>query len=285
MRHLIFLMLSLFCSGHLLAQTSCINPDVNCDGAVTTNDLLGLLGYFGDFDADGDGIWDSEDECVFCVPGCGDPVSHQGYDYATVLIGNQCWFAENLRSWRFNDDAVIPAGLSDIEWSSTTSGAVAVYGEDAGCGNSSPDIDACDADQSLNEYGRLYNWQAVDDARGLCPNGWHVPTDEEWFVMMEELGGYYVAGVQMKTDYGWSDGWAGSGNGTNLSGFSGLPGGHRSPYGGSFNSAGFRGYWWSSTPNGSKAWCWFMDSDEGYLFRSDQEVHFGQSIRCIKDPE
>lgn len=98
-----------------------------------------------------------------------------------------------------------------------TSGAVAVYGEDAGyCSSASPNIEACDPAQSLIEYGRLYNWYAVDDGRGLCPYGWHVPADTEWTVMTNHLGGESIAGVHMKTDYGWHN----DGNGTNSSGFS-----------------------------------------------------------------
>ena len=164
-----------------------------------------------------------------CAPAfitCGDPVSYQGYDYATVLIGDQCWFAENLRSENYDNGDAIPSGLSDGEWESTASGATAVYGEDSGCDNYSPDIDACDPAQSLSEYGRLYNWYAADDARGLCPSGWHVPNYNEWWIVMiqDVLGGIEVAGGKMKTDYGWQ---SGGGNGTNSSGFSGLPGGFR----------------------------------------------------------
>ena len=153
-----------------------------------------------------------------CAPyfgDCGDPVSYQGYDYATVLIGEQCWFAENLRSENYENGDAIPEDLSDSEWQNTTSGAVAVYGEDAGCNDYSPDIDACDPAQSLNEYGRLYNWYAVDDARGLCPSGWHVPTDGEWTVLTDHLGGVSIAGGPMKTDYGWYNG----GNGTTRAAF------------------------------------------------------------------
>ena len=94
--------------------------------------------------------------------------SYQGYDDATVLIGEQCWFAENLRSENYENGDAIPAGLSDSEWSSTTLGAAAVYGEEYGsCEHYSANIDACDPNQSLNEYS-LYNWYAVDDERGLC---------------------------------------------------------------------------------------------------------------------
>ncbi len=217
-----------------------------------------------------------------CAPffgACGDPVGYQGYDYATVLIGDQCWFAENLRSENYENGDAIPSNLSDSEWSSTTSGAVAVYGEDAGCDNYSPDIDACDPAQSLEEYGRLYNWYAVDDARGLCPSGWHVPTDGEWTLMTDELGGQSIAGGQMKTTYGWNNG----GNGTNSSGFSGLPGGFRY-FSGSFGNAGDVGSWWSSSPNGSDAWYRYLYYGEN-VYRYDGNRRFGFSVRCVRDAE
>ena len=216
-----------------------------------------------------------------CSPllACGDPVPYQGYDYATVLIGEQCWFAENLRNENYENGDVIPSGLSDNDWGNTTSGAVAVYGEDASCSHYSPDINACDPAQSLNEYGRLYNWYAVDDARGLCPSGWHVPTDGEWTVMTDHLGSASVAGGQMKTDYGWYDG----GNGTNSSGFSGLPGGLRNT--GGVTAAGFDGLWWSSSPSGSDVWIrvlsWYFEN----VFRDSFNPRTGLSVRCVQDAE
>ena len=218
-----------------------------------------------------------------CAPvfgACGDPVSYQGYDYATVLIGEQCWFAENLRSENYENGDAISAGLSDSEWSSTTSGALAVYGEDAGCNNHSPDIDACDPAQSLDEYGRLYNWYAVDDSRGLCPSGWQVPTDGEWTVMTDHLGGASVAGGQMKTDYGWYNG----GNGTNSSGFSGLPGGYRH-YNGNFYSAGYSGNWRSSSPDGSIAWSRNLSYHSEFVDRFNGNQRNGFSVRCVRDAE
>ena len=142
--------------------------DINLDGCVQLNDLLDLLSAYGDCGAE-ESVWQ-----------CGDPLEYQGYDYETVQIGEQCWFAENLRSENYENGDAIPSGLSNSEWTSTASGATAVYGEYAGCYNTSPDINACDPAQSLNEYGRLYNWYSVDDARGLCPSGWYVPSDSEW---------------------------------------------------------------------------------------------------------
>ena len=219
-----------------------------------------------------------------CEPffgGCGDPVSYQGYDYATVQIGEQCWFAENLRSESYENGDAIPSNLSDSDWENTSSGAVAVYGEGSSdCYTYSPDGDACDEAWSLNEYGRLYNWYAVDDARGLCPSGWHVPTDGEWSVLTDYLGGESVAGVQMKASFGY----AGGGNGTNSSGFSGLPGGLRTSNG-LFGAAGNGGNWWSSSPYGSDAWYRLLDFYGEYAFRHlDNPLH-GFSVRCIRDAE
>ena len=218
-----------------------------------------------------------------CVPlfSCGDPVSYQGYDYATVLIGQQCWFAENLRCEHYENGDAIPSNLNDIEWQGTSSGAVAVYGEgDSQCETSSPDGNACDEAWSLNEYGRLYNWHAVDDARGLCPSGWHVPTNGEWTVLTDHLLGSYDAGVKMRTTYGWYNG----GNGTNSSGFSGLPGGFRTPSG-FFFLAGTDALWWSSSTNGSSALFQNLPHGGSGIYTGTIDSRAGSSVRCVQDAE
>ena len=246
--------------------------DGNNDGLVGSFDLIGFLTEFG----------------AECSPeptfSCGSPINYQGYDYETVQIGEQCWFAENLRAENYRNGDDIPADLSDNEWTSTNVGAVTVYGEDAGCQDLSPDINACDASQALEEYGRLYNFYAVDDARGLCPSGWHVPEDGEWTVMIDELGGEFVAGGKMKTTYGWRDG----GNGTNSSGFSGLPGGLRWNNNwniGDFYDAGEHGYWWSSTPGGSGGYGRDIYYAQVDVDRNTYNAILGFSVRCIKDVE
>ena len=99
---------------------------------------------------------------------CGDPVSYQGYDYETVQIGEQCWFAENLRAENYRNGDAIPSNLSDDEWYETGEGAVSFYALDS---------------MNLFTFGRLYNFYATQDGRALCPNGWHVPTDGEWMTM------------------------------------------------------------------------------------------------------
>ena len=214
--------------------------------------------------------------CALFFSDCGDPVSYQGYDYATVLIGDQCWFAENLRSENYKNGDAIPSNLSNSEWSSTTSGATTVYGEFA---------------SYLEIHGRLYNWYAVDDTRGLCPSDWHVPTDGDWMVMEMSLGmseseanstGYRGTdqGSQMKTTYGWISG----GNGTNSSGFSALPGGIRYHSGG-FSDGGWRGFWWSSSPNGGNAWNRLMNASNENVNRYSHARRYGFSVRCVRDAE
>ena len=112
--------------------------------------------------------------CAQAFGECDGPVSFQGYDYETVLIGDQCWFAENLRSENYRN--------GDANYSAT------VYGESGSCSSNSPLGDACDAEWSLMEYGRLYRWDAVEDVRGLCPSGWHVPSDSDWMTLELHLG-------------------------------------------------------------------------------------------------
>ncbi len=235
-----------------LQQCVVANPsDSNFDGCVQLNDLLDLLTSYGNCAAE-ESPWQ-----------CGDPLEYQGYNYETVQIGEQCWFAENLRAENYRNGDTIPADLNDNEWTSTNAGAVSMYEDDSA---------------NLESYGCLYNWHAVDDARGLCPSAWHVASDGEWSVMVDELGGESVAGGQMKTASGWTEG----GNGTNMSGFSGAPGGMRDPNG-PFDHMGSVGVWWSSSPNTVFAWYWrlFASSDiadQGYGAKGA-----GNSVRCIKD--
>ena len=182
-----------------------------------------------------------------------------------MQIGEHCWFAENLRSENYENGDVIPTNLSNAEWQSSISGAMAVYG---------------DASLSLSEHGGLYNWYAVDDARGLCPTGWHVPSDEEWNVLTDHLGGESEAGVKMKTTYGWHE----AGNGSNESNFSGLPGGIRGNDG-SYAGADYVGRWYSSTQDGPVAWNRDLIWDTDGVDRNSSSHTGGFSIRCIQDSE
>jgi uncharacterized protein (TIGR02145 family) len=301
----------------LVFATACFGQEVcpnmydgNGNGTIDIEDFLGILGLFGDVDVDSDGLWDSQDGCIdlaacnFSNPSaqscvypdafgacflCGDPFSYQGYDYTTVLIGEQCWFAENLRAENYENGDEILAGLNDDEWASVTSGATTVFGEGNGecfeyvAGN---DPDPCDEAWSLNEYGRLYNWLAVDDDRGLCPSGWHVPTYGEWIIMIDELGGLGVAGNEMKSEYGW---YYSNGNGSNSSGFSALPGGFR--FFEFFDWGGSHGFWWTSSSVGSACdafghkWSWEIYSSMDIINDGSYAARTGLSVRCIQDSE
>ena len=198
--------------------------------------------------------------------------------YDLVAIGNQCWFAENLRNSHYSNGDSIPGELSFIEWDSTSEGAQVVYGEWSSYvlgGN--PDEVA-----NLADYGRLYNWYAVDDTRGLCPNGWHVPSEGDWTVITDFLGGEEVAGGEMKTTYGWY----GGGNGTNSSGFSGLPGGLRAYLSLYFYGQGGLGRFWSSMVNGTGyAWGRGLNASETALVLYTNHKSSGSSVRCLKDSE
>ena len=220
-----------------------------------------------------------------CASGCNN-VEMNGHIYAVVEIGDQCWFAENLRTTVYGNGDVIPAGLTDGLWYATNAGATAVYGEgNSSCANYSPDIDACDEAQSLAEYGRLYNWYAVDDERGLCPSGWHVPTDGEWTQLEDYItsqGFDGTEGMALKSNSGWYN----NNNGTDDFGFSALPGGFRTHYYGVFYNAGDYGYWWSSSPNGGNAWSRILSFDNPVVSRYSISLpRDGFSVRCLRDAE
>ena len=246
----------MFLAGILLSTSSfaqsntLFNPDYNGDGFIGVDDILGALSFY-------DNAWDGP---VSPSWSCGEVITYAGLGYSTVQIGDQCWFAENLRTTTYLNGDAIPQNLSNGDWSSTTSDAMAFY-------------------DNVPTNSGLYNWYAVDDARGLCPSGWHVPTDAEWTILTDHLGGASVAGGQMKTNYGWYDG----GNGTNSSGFSGLPSGYRD-VSGFFYFAGSNGYWWSSSPNGSLAWNRYLYGSEN-VSRGNDFRRSGFSVRCVRDAE
>lgn len=197
-----------------------------------------------------------------CDSGSLTQFAYQGYDYQLIDINGECWFAENLRSEKYNDGTVIPSGLDNSTWETTSTGALATYEE--GSGN-----------EALNRaaYGHLYNWYAVNDSRGLCPTGWHVPSDVEFSALSNFLGAG-TAGEAMKSSSCW--------DGSNVSGYSALAAGARTTQG-YFNYAGAFGYFWSSTSDGTNAWFRFLESSQTDLGRQSLEPHYGQSIRCVRD--
>jgi len=207
--------------------------------------------------------------CEIPVSACADlnAVTFHGHTYGLIGIGDQCWFAENLQTESYRNGDPIPSGLNNSDWALTTEGAVAVYGEGSE-----------GATANLAAFGRLYNWYAVSDPRGVCPNGWHVPTDADFSELVEFLGGSLVAALPMKSSPSDEPAW----DGTNASGFSGLAGGSRT-IGGEFNAVDSFGYHWSVTSTGTAAWSRRMSSGNAGVSRLSSSLRLGLSVRCVQN--
>jgi uncharacterized protein (TIGR02145 family) len=187
----------------------------------------------------------------------------------SVTIGSQVWSTQNLSTAKFrNGDPIIEA-KTDAEWK--TAGE---NGQPAWCYYKNIPANGV-------KYGKLYNWFAVNDPRGLAPAGFHIPTDEELTTLTSYLGGEDIAGKKMKSTSGWID----NGNGNNNSGFLGLPGGCRDDYG-SFGSVGDKseGGWWSSSESvTSSAWYRSLFYSNIRATHNYLGKQFGFSVRCLKD--
>jgi uncharacterized protein (TIGR02145 family) len=179
-----------------------------------------------------------------------------------VSIGSQVWTSKNLDVSTYRNGDVIPQVQDAKAWANLTTGAWCYYDNDSSNGK---------------KYGKLYNWYAVNDPRGLAPKGYHIPSDAEWTQLSDYLGGIDSAGTKMKS----TSGWYSNGNSTNSSGFSGLPGGSRQ-YDGAFYFLDFEGYWWSSTE-----WSTFsaryrcLFHHHGFLVKNGNSKEHGFSVRCI----
>ncbi len=221
--------------------------------------------------------------------------------FKTVTIGTQVWMTKNLDVSTFRNGDVIPQASTDEAWEAAGENeqpAWCYYEHDPANGT---------------KYGKLYNWYAVNDPRGLAPEGYHIPTDAEWTVLTDYLGGAAFAGAKMKTTSGWvgfntcpkcAD-WneeyrrknschtckdtriindPGSGNGTNTSGFSGLPGGAHANFGSYFSIVGKLGHWWSATEYVTgKAWARWLNCNNDIINKISYDKGVGLSVRCVKD--
>lgn len=207
---------------------------------------------------------------IITNPGAG--VIFDGYPYKSVILGNgQEWLIENLRTSKYCNGDIIPNVTDSNQWVALTSGAWAHYNNDS---------------QHETPYGKLYNWFAVNDSRNICPCGWHIPSDDEWTLLTDYLGGEEVAGAKMKStgfQY-WQNpsGVPHHGEGTNESGFCGLPGGS-SGFHVAFTNIGIYGYWWSSTVYGNLNAYLRTLSLQKRVIRWNGDKRLGLSVRCIKD--
>jgi uncharacterized protein (TIGR02145 family) len=185
-------------------------------------------------------------------------------EYNTVFIGSQTWLAENLKVTKFNDGTAIPLVEDSLAWSVLKSAGYCTSTQ-----------------QSLNTYGAMYNWYAVTSGK-LCPQGWHVPSDDEWTELTTFLGGENIAGGKLK-EFGPIHWLSPNTDATNETGFNALPGAGRY-FDGTFWGIGQFGNWWSSTEKSTGiAWLRNLHSSDGGLYRDNWPEGSGFSVRCIKN--
>ncbi|MCB2218836.1 MAG: fibrobacter succinogenes major paralogous domain-containing protein [Bacteroidetes bacterium] len=250
--------------------------DINLDGQI--NNL------------DKDDFWIMNAGSASTVPTmipfiCGEQITdYDGHVYNTIQIGTQCWMKENLKTTSYRNGNPIQNITNATTWSTLTSGAYVWYNNDIGW---------------KDHYGALYNWYAAMDPNGLCPEGWHIPSDNEWTILTNTIGGAGSPhGNELKSCRQVNSPISGGCNttehprwdaddihyGTDTYGFSGLPGGTRRFYNGGFFNMGAYGGWWSSTP---------LTSDEvlmrglgnyyGFVDYNYYNKKDGYSVRCLKD--
>ncbi len=206
--------------------------------------------------------------------------SRDGNVYKYVKIGDQVWMAENLKTTEYADGTAIPLVNTTSTWAALTltSEAYCWYNDDIA---------------NKATYGALYTWAAAMNGaasttanpstiKGVCPSGWHLPSDAEWTVLIDYLGGTSVAGNKLK-ETGTIHWISPNINATNEAGFTALPGGFRG-YNGTFGSIEYSGYWWSATKyDTSLAWIRSMARHNGIVYSHVYHKYNGFSVRCIKD--
>ena len=236
--------------------------DTDFDGCVGMTDLLDLLSVFG--------------TCNEVPWSCGDPLEYQGYDYETVQIGEQCWFAENLRSQVMSNGDLLIENPGDSAWAALNVPAWSFFGDNS--------------ESMVN--GLLYNGHAAMDERGICPSGWFTPSDEAWKELETHLG--------MTASEVDQDGWRGTNQGAQLKGseqdspswdglnevdFGASPAGFRSSVNGESYDADVRGYFWTSSAYSSLSWFRMLESDNDQIRRTWSGREAGMSIRCVMSSE
>jgi len=252
MKNLLIIIIILFS----IAYTQC---DANEDGNLNIQDVVINVNCILE------DCWES-DTTYTCI-------DIEGNIYETIQIGEQWWMAENLKVTKFRNGSYIPTGYSNDQWSNLETPAYAIYNNNQ---------------THADTYGNLYNGYIVDDDRGICPENWHIPTNDEFLILIDYLGGSVVAGGALKeclqgycpsSNY-WNNPNTGA---TNSSGFSALPGGHRSPISGTYYGESIWGYFWTSTSSINNAYEWYVGYNDIEAFNSNSMRKIGLSIRCLQD--
>lgn len=189
-------------------------------------------------------------------------------NFQSVKIGNQIWMQKNLDVTTYRNGDTIPMVSDNTQWQKLTTGAWCYYLNDSAT--------------YAATYGKLYNWYAVMDPRGLAPTGWHIPNNAEWNVLVNWLGRVSIAGGKMK-ETGTTHWLTPNIDATNSSGFTGLPGGYRY-YNGKFFDMEASGNWWStSAPTTTDAWAYGLSFESGEVGTDGAYNRSGFSVRCIRD--
>jgi uncharacterized protein (TIGR02145 family) len=193
-----------------------------------------------------------------------------GNTYKTITIGTQTWMAENLRTTKYRNNEVIPNVTDATAWGNASSGAYCNF-------NNTKNID------TIAIYGRLYNWFAVGDSRNIAPVGWHVPTDAEWTMLTDYLGGWSDAGGKLK-ETGITHWRTPNTGATNESGFTAISADSRNSVGFFYNDWDQSITLWSSTKrNLTDAWKIDMSWETTEVWRSSAYFSDGYAVRCVKD--
>lgn len=248
----------------MVADNPNYDPDFDGNGELTIMDLTGMLTWFG--------TCEPELQCV--------SPTMDGHTYDVVPIGGQCWFAENLRTTEYADGTPIPETTSAADWQTNAlvMGVQSIYGSYAPCSGEYPNFDPCSGSEGLGVFGRLYSLYAVQDSRGVCPTGWHVPTGLEWVGLRDQ-----TANVEELMAVG-----AWPGPATNTTGFGAVPGGQHSS--GGFSEAGEFGIWWCSdqysegNPNNDTQTFFQLPAGAVSGLPIDP-VALGHSIRCVQSED
>ena len=257
----------------------------DCAGVVNGYNELDNCGVcdsniYNDCEQDCSGNWGGDlvyDACGVCGGENNNCVLDiDGNGYTTVILGDQEWLAENLKVTRYNNGDEIPTDISNLQWGDINYGAYAVYNDDS----ANTDI-----------WGNLYNWYVVDDSRGVCPEGWHVPTDEEFMQLEIFLGMSY----EEASEYGyrgtnegsklagfeelWSYGDILNDWGFNTSNFDAKPSGARDGVNGTWTASGYFAEFWTSTNSIHR----FLNNNSTKIGRGWRLETCGEQIRCIKN--
>jgi len=254
-----------------LTETTKMDKSVNVETKMQYNagERLKLTAYSGKYGTVSTTILSNDTLIIFSFVPCTDG---DGDNYPVVQIGTKIWMAKNLTTTKYNDGTEISKITDNNEWGNATSPAYCHY---------------YDSENNRIIFGNLYNWFTVDNSsngnENVCPVGWHIPSDKEWKIVTDDLGGLSNAGGKLKETgtSSWESPNVGS---TNETGFTALPGGSRLNAG-SFYGLGKYGYWWSATQDGWEALCREINFDHSEMRRYSYKKVGGFSIRCLKDSE